>query len=230
MKLKWMTILALGIMTLPSKGQDMGRFTTEQERVNYALGVSVARNFRRQGTEVSLAPLIEGIRDGFGTEKLRMSEPDLRQCLAQAQNQQRQKMASIRGRPLAEINKLRGDLFLADNKDKEGVVSLPDGLQYKILKAGNGPKPVDTNTVECAYRSTLLDGTEFVCSNPGEPGKFTVQGSDVAGWREALKLMPLGSKWRLYIPPNLAYGATGVGRDVGPNETIVSDLELLTIK
>jgi FKBP-type peptidyl-prolyl cis-trans isomerase len=129
-----------------------------------------------------------------------------------------------------EANKKEGDTFLATNKTKPGVVTLPDGLQYKIIKEGTGPKPTATDTVTVNYRGTLIDGKEFDSSyKRGEPATFPV-GGVIKGWTEALQLMPVGSKWELYIPSDLAYGARGAGADIGPNSTLIFEVELLSIK
>jgi FKBP-type peptidyl-prolyl cis-trans isomerase FklB len=127
-------------------------------------------------------------------------------------------------------NKQAGDAFLAANKSKEGVVTLPSGLQYKILKAGTGPKPTVSDSVVCNYRGTLLDGKEFDSSyKRGQPATFPV-GRVIKGWTEALQLMPVGSKWQLFIPSDLAYGASGAGGDIGPNATLIFEVELISIQ
>jgi FKBP-type peptidyl-prolyl cis-trans isomerase len=126
-------------------------------------------------------------------------------------------------------NKKEGDAFLAANKAKEGVVTLPSGLQYKIITAGTGPKPAATDSVVCNYRGTLIKGTEFDSSyKHGEPVTFTVNGV-IKGWTEALQLMPVGSKWQLFIPSDLAYGDRGAGADIGPGSTLIFEVELLSI-
>ena len=130
----------------------------------------------------------------------------------------------------AQKNKKEGDAFLTENKKKDGVVTLSDGLQYKILKAGEGRKPTDDDTAEVRYRGTLINGTEFDKSSAdGAPETFKVSGV-IAGWKEALKLMPVGSKWQLFIPPDLAYGTQGSGRGIGPNATLIFEVELVGIK
>jgi FKBP-type peptidyl-prolyl cis-trans isomerase FklB len=127
-------------------------------------------------------------------------------------------------------NKKAGEAFLAANKKKDGVVTLPSGLQYKILKAGNGAKPTASQTVSCNYRGTLIDGKEFDSSERnGKPAEFPV-GQVIKGWVEALQLMPVGSKWQLFIPSDLAYGANGQGQIIGPNAVLIFDIELLSIK
>src|SRR6201996_6499938 len=131
---------------------------------------------------------------------------------------------------MAETNKKDGAAFLAANATKEGVVTLPSGLQYKILTAGTGPKPTASDSVVCNYRGTLLDNTEFDSSyKRGQPATFAV-GQVIKGWTEALQLMPVGSKWQLFIPKDLAYGERGQGPDIGPNATLIFEVELLSIQ
>jgi FKBP-type peptidyl-prolyl cis-trans isomerase FklB len=131
---------------------------------------------------------------------------------------------------VAQANKKEGDAFLAANKTKEGVVTLPSGLQYKILQQGTGPKPTLNDTVVCNYRGTLIDGKEFDSSyKRGQPETFPVN-KIIKGWMEALPLMPVGSKWQLFVPPDLAYGERSAGPDIGPNSTLIFEVELLSIK
>jgi FKBP-type peptidyl-prolyl cis-trans isomerase FklB len=131
---------------------------------------------------------------------------------------------------VAEKNKKDGEAFLAANAGKEGVVKLPSGLQYKILTPGTGPKPSATDSVVCNYRGTLIDGTEFDSSyKRGQPATFGV-GRVIKGWTEALQLMPVGSKWQLFVPAQLAYGDRGAGADIGPNATLIFEVELLSIE
>jgi FKBP-type peptidyl-prolyl cis-trans isomerase FklB len=129
----------------------------------------------------------------------------------------------------AEANKTQGEAFLKTNGAKPGVVTLPSGLQYQILTAGKGPKPTSSDTVMCNYRGTLIDGTEFDASaQHGGPASLPVSGV-IPGWTEALQLMPVGSKWRLFVPADLAYGERGAGGDIGPNAALIFDIELLSI-
>src|SRR5208282_3574512 len=130
----------------------------------------------------------------------------------------------------AATNKTEGEAFLAANKSKDGVVTLPSGLQYKILTAGTGPKPTASDSVVCNYRGTLINGTEFDSSyKRGQPATFGV-GQVIKGWTEALQLMPVGSKWQLFIPSSLAYGERGAGADIGPNATLIFEVELVSIQ
>ena len=227
---RWITILAVGLLAASAGAAETLVLKTPEDKSSYAIGVDLARTLKRQGVEADLDLVIQGLRDGFSGEKLPIPEKEFRQLLVNVQTAMRQRQALVRGRTAAEANKKRGELFLAGNKTKAGVVTLPSGLQYQVLKAGSGPKPTDADTVECYYRGTLLDGAEFICTNPGQAATVKVKEADCPGWREALPLMPVGSKWKFFLPPNLAYGDRGVGRDIGPNETIILELELLAIK
>lgn len=199
-------------------------------QASYAIGVDLARNLKRQGMEVELDLVIRGLQDGFSGEKLLVSEKEFRQLLIKVQTEMLRKQSLFRGRTVAEINLKRGELFLVENKTKTGVVELPSGLQYQVLKSGEGRRATDADTVECYYRGTLLDGAEFICTNPGQPATVKVKEADCPGWKEALQLMPVGSKWKCFLPSKLAYGNRGVGRDIGPNEAIILELELIAIK
>ncbi|GLI39383.1 FKBP-type peptidyl-prolyl cis-trans isomerase [Geobacter hydrogenophilus] len=203
---------------------------TQRDKVNYAIGVNMVRNFTQQSVEIDLDMLMRGMRDARSGGKLLMTEEEIRKTTLAVQEEvrKRQKMAPI-------IAAKEGQAFLAENKTKEGVVTLPSGLQYKILKAGNGRTPTDADMVLCDYRGTLLNGAEFDRSYPGRPVTFSVsEGGGIPGLSEALKLMPVNSKWQLFIPSQLAYGERGrtslIGSPVGPNETIIVEVELLAIK
>ncbi len=143
----------------------------------------------------------------------------------EVRKQQQEKMQEA-----GAANKTEGEAFLAANKSKDGVVTLPSGLQYKILTAGTGPKPTASDSVVCNYRGTLINGTEFDSSyKRGQPATFGV-GQVIKGWTEALQLMPVGSKWQLFIPSSLAYGERGAGAEIGPNATLIFEVELLSIQ
>jgi len=158
-----------------------------------------------------------------------MTEEEARATLEQWSNDRRQQ-AQQKMQQESEANKKEGDAFLAANKTKEGVITLPDGLQYKVLKQGDGPKPTTNDKVVCNYRGTLVKGTEFDSSyKRNEPATFPVTGV-IKGWTEALQLMPVGSKWQLYIPSDLAYGPPGRPPVIPPNSTLVFEIELLSIQ
>jgi len=202
---------------------------TPKDAQCYSLGVETARNFRRQGTEVDLDLLMKGIKDTMAADKPPTAPPEPKSYSPAFAGEVRSNVARAR-LIAAQDNKQEGEAFQARNKTKEGVVTLPSGLQYKILKAGSGRKPTDADTVVCQYRGTLINGTEFDSSyRTGQPATLKVAGL-VPGWREALKLMPVGSTWQLVIPPQLAYGSRGTGRDIGPNATLIFEVELLDVK
>jgi FKBP-type peptidyl-prolyl cis-trans isomerase FklB len=202
---------------------------TQKDKISYAIGMNVGKNLERQSVEVDPAILEQGVKDTLAGGKTLMTEQEaqtvLTELATEARKKQEEKMQAA-----GEANKKQGDAFLAANKTKEGVVTLPSGLQYKILKEGTGPKPTATDSVSCNYRGTLIDGKEFDSSyKRGQPATFPVNGV-IKGWTEALQLMPVGSKWQLFIPPDLAYGARGAGADIGPDATLTFEVELLSIQ
>lgn len=207
--------------------------TTQKDKASYAIGMnigkSVAAKFKSDSLDVNTAIFLRGMKDAMAGGKTLLTDDQAKAVLdtlqADMTKNQEAKMA-IAG----DVNKAKGDAFLAANKAKDGVVTLPSGLQYKIVSAGTGPKPTLSDSVVCNYRGTLIDGTEFDASaKHGGPATFPV-GQVIKGWTEALQLMPVGSKWQLYIPSDLAYGSRGAGGDIGPNSTLIFDIELLSIK
>jgi len=224
-------VAVLGILLLAAQAMaaEAPAFKTQKEKVSYGIGVDVAKNFQRLGLDVDTEVLITGLRDVLSGGKLKMSEDDLRTTMNAYNEELKQKMIQSR-QAAAEKNMKEGEAFLAENKKKEGVVVLPSGLQYKILKAGDGKKPTDADTVECHYRGAFINGTEFESSyRAGKTVTFKVTGV-IPGWSEALKLMPVGSKWQLFIPSRLAYGEQGAGNRLGPNAALIFDVELVAIK
>jgi FKBP-type peptidyl-prolyl cis-trans isomerase FklB len=228
MMLKWITVMGLGLMVTQVSAGEMPVLKTQKDMMSYGVGVNVAKSFKKDDIEFDMELLIKGMKDGLSGEKLLMPEKDLRKVMNAFQGELRQK-AAMNHRVASEENKKKGEAFLAENKTREGVVTLPSGVQYKILQAGDGKRPTDSDTVECNYRGTLLNGTEFDGTEPGKPAALKVE-MLTAGWKEALKLMPKGSKWQIFIPSQLAYGSRGVGSDIGPNETLIFEIALLDIK
>jgi FKBP-type peptidyl-prolyl cis-trans isomerase len=206
--------------------------TTKKDKFSYALGMSqgtgMATNFHKLGVEFNPALIIQGLKDGLAGGKTQLTEEEARAIIMEVQNDV-QKQQQEKVKQLGDTNKKEGDAFLAANKAKEGVVTLPSGLQYKILTAGTGPKPALTDTVSCNYRGTFVNGTEFDSSyKGGKPVSFPVNGV-IKGWTEALQLMPVGSKWQLFIPSDLAYGPGG-RPGMPPNSTLVFEVELLSVQ
>jgi FKBP-type peptidyl-prolyl cis-trans isomerase FklB len=204
-------------------------YTTDKEKASYAIGQNIGKSLQHDGLDVDPNVVSQGLKDAMSGVTSKISEADAQAAMSNLRNKvvaQRQSEQQKAG----DSNKKAGDDFLAANKAKQGVVTLPDGMQYKILKEGTGPKPKASDSVVVNYRGTLIDGTEFDSSEKhGEPATLGV-GQVIKGWTEALQLMPVGSKWQLYIPPDLAYGPNGAGGVIGPNSTLIFDIELLSIK
>ena len=202
---------------------------TDKDKVSYAIGVNIGKSMRKDTVDVDPAIFSRGMKDAMAGGKLLLTDDEIKATLTKLQTDLRARQ-EVAMQKAGEINKKAGDDFLAQNKTKEGVVALPDGLQYKILKEGNGPKPAATDSVVCNYRGTLIDGTEFDSSyKRGQPATFPVNGV-IKGWTEAVQLMPVGSKWQLFVPTDLAYGNRGAGPDIGPNATLIFEVELLSIQ
>jgi len=238
MKAKWILVAALGLLAIPAGAQNSSAPTTQtpstqapttqKDKVSYGIGVGVARTLKNQGIDVNTDLLMKGLRDALSGQKLAMSDDDLNNTMSALQQEVNQRQQQARAKE-ADDNKKAGDAFLADNGKKDGVVTLPSGLQYKIVKTTDGQKPTDADTVTCNYRGTLIDGTEFDKSEAGKPATFQV-GMVIPGFKEALKLMPVGSTWQFFIPADLAYAERGAGNVIGPNTTLIFEVELLSIK
>lgn len=188
----------------------------------YKFGGELARVIEQLGMEIDMDTMIVGIKDVVGGKKPSLSVKDMEENVKAHVTESR--------RAMSEKNKKDGEAFLAENKKKAGVTTLPSGLQYEVLKEGTGKKPVATDTVSTQYRGTLINGTEFDSSyKRREPTTFPVNGV-IPGWSEALQKMTVGSKWKIYIPSDLAYGAQGAPPRIGPNSTLIFEVELLEIK
>jgi FKBP-type peptidyl-prolyl cis-trans isomerase FklB len=202
---------------------------TKKDKVSYAIGADLGKKLKASSIEVDPAVLTRALKDTLTDGKPAMSDDEIRATLMDLSKDLQQKQAAA-AKETGEKNRKAGDDFLAANKGKEGVVTLPSGLQYKILQAGSGPKPTTTDTVVCNYKGTLIDGKEFDSSyKRGQPATFPV-GGVIKGWTEALQLMPVGSKWQLFIPPDLAYGDKQAGPDITPGSTLVFEVELVSIQ
>jgi FKBP-type peptidyl-prolyl cis-trans isomerase FklB len=204
--------------------------TTQKQKASYAIGANIGKGLHRDGVDVDPTTLARGIRDAMAGGKLQLTDEEMKTVLTTLQSDLKKK-ADAETAAAGEANKKAGETFLAANKAKEGVTTLPDGLQYKILTSGNGPKPTATDTVVANYKGTLINGTEFDSSyKRGQPVTFPV-GQVIKGWTEVLQMMPVGSKWEVYIPSDLAYGPQGPGRGpIGPNETLIFEIELVSIQ
>jgi FKBP-type peptidyl-prolyl cis-trans isomerase FklB len=211
-----------------AKSQNDVALKTQKEKASYAIGLNIGRSLQSDSVDVDPDILLQGLRDALAGSEPLLTDDEAKEALsavrAEVNKRQQERMQAA-----GETNRKQGEAFLAANKSKEGVVTLPSGLQYKILKQGTGPKPVPSDSVVCNYTGTLIDGTEFDSSyKRGEPATFPVD-HVIKGWTEALQLMPTGSKWQLFIPPELAYGQKGAGADIGPNATLIFEVELISI-
>lgn len=209
-----------------------GEFKTEVEKVSYILGFSTGKSLGEQSVDVSADIFLRGMNDGLSKDKDKkavFTEAEMRETMQAFRTSLMEKRRKER-EEAAVKNLAEGEKFLADNKAKPGIVTLPSGLQYKIITPGTGEKPSAEDTVMVEYTGTLLDGKEFDSTKAhGQPASFLVNGT-VPGMSEALKLMSAGSKWELYIPATLAYGAQGAGAMIGPNQTLKFDLHLVSVK
>lgn len=201
---------------------------TDKEKQSYAMGMNFGTGLHRQGITLDPALVARGMRDAMSGGKTALTEDEARAALTQLRTDVNQRMQA-KAQEEGAVNRKEGDAFLAANKGKEGVIALPDGLQYKVLTQGNGPKPTASDTVTVNYRGTLINGTEFDSSyKRGQPASFPV-GGVIKGWTEALQLMPVGSKWQLFIPPDLAYGDRAPGGEIKAGDTLIFEVELLSI-
>jgi FKBP-type peptidyl-prolyl cis-trans isomerase FklB len=212
--------------------------TTQKQKASYALGMKIGADLKRQGVSPSVDAAItaRGLKDAMAGTKALLTEDQEKAALMQLQTEVRARQQAMMQEEQAKAHEASaparkaGEAFLAENKSKEGVVTLPSGMQYKILTAGTGPKPIASDTVTCNYKGTLLNGKEFDSSyKRGQPSSFPVSGV-IKGWTEALQLMPVGSKWQLFIPADLAYGdSPRPGGDIVPGDTLIFEVELLSI-
>jgi FKBP-type peptidyl-prolyl cis-trans isomerase FklB len=222
-------LTAVFFMAAVSFAQEDAVLKTEKDRLSYAIGMDIGNGLKRQDIDLNAEIVAQGIWDSMSGGKTLMTEQESRQTMdALKQELARKQMAKMK--ELGDKNKKEGEKFLAENRTKDGVIALPSGLQYKVVRKGTGKPPKAGDTVTVNYRGTFIDGTEFDSSyRRGQPASFTVSGV-IPGWTEALQLMKEGAKWELYIPPDLAYGERGAGRSIGPNATLIFEVELLSVK
>jgi len=205
--------------------------TTRKQKFSYALGMNIGTGYKqgldKQGVEFDPALVAAGVKDALLGGKTRLTQEQAQAVLTEVKTEVGKRLQE-QAKAAGAKNKVDGEAFLTANKTKEGVVTLPSGLQYKILTEGKGPKPAASDSVVCNYRGTLVNGTEFDSSyKRGQPATFGVS-QVIKGWTEALQLMPVGSKWQLFIPSNLAYGERGPG-EIGPDSTLIFEVELMSI-
>ena len=209
--------------------QKVRAFSSEKEKESYALGMNMGIQLRQSSMVVEADPFVKGLRDAISGGETQLTVQESRDAIAEMQSDLKKRSQALQSRNKTE-NKKAGEAFLAENKSREGVVTLASGLQYKILKAGEGRKPTPEETVVAHYRGTLVDGREFDSTYKRKSAAALPLKGVIKGFTEALQLMQVGSKWQLFVPPDLAYGERGSGRRIGPNATLVFELELVAIK
>ncbi|MBZ0158112.1 MAG: FKBP-type peptidyl-prolyl cis-trans isomerase [Alphaproteobacteria bacterium] len=222
-------IAGIGLLANLALAEEQAVLKSQKDKISYSIGLDIGKDMKRQSIDIDPDILAKGIKDALSGNKPLLSEKEMQDTMIAFQKELAAKQGEKTKR-LTEKNKKEGEAFLAANKKKEGVKTTSSGLQYKIIKEGAGKTPKATDTVTVHYRGTLLDGTEFDSSyKRGQPASFPVN-DVITGWTEALQMMKTGSKWQLFIPPNLAYGERGAGPLIGPNAVLVFEVELLSIK
>ncbi len=229
MKIKLVAAAAMGLAISTANAADAPALTTDIDKLSYSVGIDLGKNLKKQDIQINPTIMAKGIQDGLTGGKLLLTEQQMKDVLSKFQKDLMAKRAAQFNSKATE-NKEKGDKFLAENKTKSGVVTLPSGLQYKILTSGTGEKPAKDDEVTVEYTGKLIDGTVFDSTEKaGKPATFKVS-QVIPGWIEALQLMPAGSTWELYVPSSLAYGARSVGGPIGPNETLIFNVHLISVK
>ncbi len=222
--------LALGLLAgSASAAETKMTLKDDKDKISSSIGLNIGKSMKQEGLDINPDALAAAMKDVFAGAKPQLTEEQVQQVMQDFQKQMMAKQMAAREEGLGK-NKAEGEKFLTNNKKKEGVKTTASGLQYKVIKDGTGKTPKATDTVKTHYRGTLINGTEFDSSyKRGEPAEFPVNGV-IKGWTEALQLMKEGAKWQLFIPSDLAYGERGAGKDIGPNSTLIFDIELLSVK
>jgi len=230
MKFKWIAVLGVLFFTSMVGAEENIILKDQKDRISYSYGVDTGTKLKNLPVSVDLELFIKGVKDGLSGTKLLMTEKEISEALMGLQKEITAKSEEEK-KAVAQKNKKEGEAFLAENKKKEGVITLPSGLQYKVLKEGTGKTPTDTNWVRINFRGTLVDGTVFedTYKSFGQPVAFAVKGM-IPGWAEASKLMKEGAKWQIFIPPDLAFGERGAGTLIGPNATLIIEVELISVQ
>ena len=233
MKLTTLTIVTFSLLATTQMSiavDESSQLTEQADKLSYSFGQNIGNGLKQQDIEVNLDLLIKGIRDALSGNPSLLTDDEMKETLLAFRKERFAKQAEVR-KQQAEDNLKEGEAFLAENAKKEGVITLPSGLQYKVITPGTGKTPQATDKVTTHYRGTLIDGTEFDSSYKRD--KPTTFGVDrvIAGWTEALQLMKEGAKWQLFIPSDLAYGRRGApGGQIGPNATLIFEIELLSVE
>lgn len=229
MKYAGIAALCLTLLCCQGSKDEKVALKNQKDSLSYAVGLDIARNLKRQSLDIDLDVLTRGVKDLYAGATTALTDSESQSITVVLRRQMMARHAAER-KIQAEKNRKDGDAFLAENKKKEGVITLPSGLQYRVLNMETGKKPRMDQTVVINYRGMFLDNTEFDNTyKQGGPGTFSVNGV-IKGWTEALQLMPVGSRWQLFVSPDLAYGERGSGQIIPPNATLIYEIELLQIK
>lgn len=221
--------ITLAALATPLFAEDRPVLKDTKDKVSYSIGLDIGTTFKKQKMDINTDLLAAGVKDGVSGANPLLTPDEARTVMMEFSKEMREKSAAA-NKEAAEKNSKEGEKFLSENKTKPGVKTTSSGLQYIVEKEGSGTPPKETDTVEVNYRGTLIDGTEFDSSyKRGQPASFPVN-RVIKGWTEALQLMKPGSKYKLFIPSNLAYGPSGAGGDIGPNSTLIFEVELLSVK
>lgn len=240
MKMRLVTVAMLGLTmstalvaadstTTPTTSTATTSLSNDTDKLSYSIGADLGKNFKNQKIDINPSAMAKGLQDGMSGGQLLLTEQQMKEVLNKFQKDLMAKRSAEFSKK-AEENKAKGEAFLSQNKTKEGVVTLPSGLQYRIIKKGDGAKPGKDDTVTVEYTGKLIDGQVFDSTEKmGKPATFKVS-QVVPGWTEALQLMPAGSTWEIYVPSDLAYGPRTLGGPIGPNETLIFQIRLLSVK
>lgn len=219
-------ILSLGI-TATAHASQTSSLNTTLEQASYAVGVDLANNLQMQGINLDTDAFLQGLRDSLTAQNLKLTAEEMQAALARFQ-EELELSRNSELQALAEQNLAKGEAFLAENAQKEGVVTLPSGVQYRVIEQGEGPNPTTDDVIIAHYRGQLIDGTEFDSSfNRGVPIQFALA-NVIPGWQEIIQLMQPGAIWQVFIPSDMAYGLQGAGNMIGPNETLIFEINFIT--
>jgi FKBP-type peptidyl-prolyl cis-trans isomerase FklB len=221
--------ITLAVLATPLFAENRPALKDTKDKVSYSIGLDIGTTFKKQKMDINTDVLAAGVKDGLSGAKALLTPEEVSAVMTEFSKDMREKAATA-SKEAGEKNTKEGEKFLAENKTKPGVKTTPSGLQYIVEKEGSGAAPKETDTVVVNYRGTLIDGMEFDSSyKRGEPATFPVN-RVIKGWTEALQLMKPGGKYKLFIPSNLGYGPGGAGGDIGPNATLIFEVELLSVK
>lgn len=225
--MKKLLIMTLGLALAPSAFAANNNLSTSEQKASYTLGADLAKNFTEQGLKIDIQAFTLGLEDAIKNRPLKLTEEEMMSAINDVKKEMLEKQQADR-KLIGDANIKEGQAFLANNAKKAGVITLPSGVQYKVITKGKGASPSEEDTLIAHYSGTLIDGTEFDSSyKRGTPLKFQMD-NVIKGWGEVMKRMNPGSKWEVYIPADMAYGAKGAGQAIGPHQTLIFTIELIT--